>query len=303
MPELRDLVATFAKIDARNTKYQIDLDRDVAWNRLAEPGIYFTPVMLAEHGVDAAVFDDHHEARDLLQWGLALDKCRAFEDLELNILGTVAASADDFAGSRSVELLVEEEDKHIALFRRYAAYLESQRPALAARFEEIDRPYRKARLLQTDRDASSEGYWSAMPHSTSEHFVFWLGVLMIEESTVHFYDRLMEASAVVQPAWLSAHAAHRREEIQHIVTDHYLLDTLDLESTARRVLAGMFARALDTKLQYLHGSGSVCQLVREVHPELPPFELGGGFLDSAFCHALRTAKAFAHTRESLWPPA
>ena len=63
-----------------------DLDKDIAWDRLGEPGVYFPASYLRSCGIDPAVFDANPAAAELMQWALALAVCYTFVDLEENIL-------------------------------------------------------------------------------------------------------------------------------------------------------------------------------------------------------------------------
>ena len=75
-------VRVLQRIDRRGLGYRFDLDADVPWSRIDEPGAFFGPRLLARLGVDAAALAADAEAADLLQWGLALATCEAFAGLE-----------------------------------------------------------------------------------------------------------------------------------------------------------------------------------------------------------------------------
>jgi hypothetical protein len=302
-----DLAGRCAKIDKRTLRYRFDLERDVAWSRLAEPGLYFTPQLLEDLGIDATRLAAHPEAHDLFQWALALSTCRTFDDLEGNIVRVIDASRSDLKDCRSAELLYDEEVKHIELFKRYGAHLETLHPELMPRFNEL---YVRCQYIHTIgiavelpedarflREQHPHRYVTpdATPKTAEELYPFWLGVLFFEEFTVYLHDRF-EDSAGVQPAWRSAHAAHRKEEIQHIVTDAVLLKALDLDRGVRRRSSMLFAYALMQTFRYFMGLDTPCVLVRELFPELPDFEHTEPFGKSRFCAAMRSLPAFAHTR-------
>src|SRR5688572_26196780 len=132
-----DLTDKCAKIDARRTAYRFELDRDIPWDELDASGDYFGPALLRTLGVDPVALARTPAARDLFQWALALASCRAFQLLEECILRFAAKEAARLGPTRSVELLVEEEEKHIRLFERYGAFLAGREPVpgALARFE------------------------------------------------------------------------------------------------------------------------------------------------------------------------
>jgi hypothetical protein len=299
----KDLLQVCEKIDRRSRRYQFDIDKDVAWDRLNEPGVYLPRQYLQAFGIDPGVFDARPEAAEVLQWALALAICHTFVDLEEQIIQLADRHQSDFEGCNSIVLLVEEEQKHCELFRRYGAHLESLRPDLTPRLNELH-----ARRLYThshrDIPAPPDGddFVAANvkrplpPASATDHYKFWLGALLFEEQTVYLHDTLLASKEVIQPAWLTAHAAHRQEEVQHIATDVRLLEAANLSAPERRIHSMMYVVYLATVFRHYAGVDAPCKLVRELFPDLPAFEDQTPFLKSRFCEVIKTEKAFSHTR-------
>jgi thioester reductase-like protein len=218
----------FSKLEARTSNYRFDLERDVAWSQLDAPGLYFTPAVLDPGGVELDALATIDDAADCFQWALAIAICEEFVALEQRILGFLRTeqAAGRLPAARSVELFEDEEVKHVQLFRRYADALAAQRPALASVLNEhLRRSFERA-WWHDDRP-------DKYPSAAVYHFVNWLHFVYFEEYSIHLHA-VMRHDPRVQPAWLSAHAAHMREERQHVLTDAAYLDRLDLDQEQRR---------------------------------------------------------------------
>lgn len=288
----------FTKLEARTTNYRFDLERDVAWSRLSEPGLYFTQAVLGHGGVDLdalARIDGGGEVGEVFQWALAIAICEEFVALEQRILGFLRTeqAAGRLPSARSTELFDDEEVKHVQLFRRYADALKAQRPALAA---ELDAHLLRSFATAWWHDDAPGNYPSAAVH----HFVNWLHFVYFEEYSIYLHG-VMRHDPKVQPAWLSAHAAHMKEERQHVLTDAAYLDRLILDESARREWSRWFLQQSSKDASGLAGLEGVWTFVRERFPAVDslgsPISLLGdlGLRQRAFVRLLTREGAFGRT--------
>ena len=171
-----DLPQAVARIERRSTRYQFDLERDVAWDELDAPGHYLPAALLDDFGFDVASLQRRPEAWALLQWAMALQVCTIFELFEFGVVFFARSDAARLGRTRSIALLADEEDKHIQLFRRYARHLRAQQPALASRLDALSKDTAEAivALLGADRGADPR----------AQHYAIWLQTLFFEEYTV-----------------------------------------------------------------------------------------------------------------------
>ena len=285
----------FAKLEARTTNYRFDIERDVAWSRLGEPGLYFTQAVLDPGGVSLDALAKIEGAAECFQWALAIAICEEFVALEQRILAFLRTeqAAGRLLATRSTELFDGEEVKHVQLFRRYADALKAQRPQLAATLD--------AHLLRSFatawwHDASVDDYPSAAVY----HFVNWLHFVYFEEYSIYLHTA-MRGDPQVQPAWLSAHAAHMREERQHVLTDAAYLDRLRLDEASRREWSQWFLRRSGEDASGLAGLEGVWTFVRERFPQVDsldsPLSLFGDLRlrKRAFVRLLTREGAFGRT--------
>lgn len=275
-----------AKIDLRHTHYRFDLETDVPWSLVNEPGDYFNVGLLTDLGLDATRLGSRPEAWELFQWGAALATCRSFGALERHIVRVLDRDRRELFASRSVENLWEEEIKHVALFQRYEEHLLELHPDWSPRFDQL---FQACARVQRPREG--EG-----PKSPSEHYLFWLVTLFFEEYTVYFHERLREGAGRVQPAWLAAHALHRREEIQHLVTDRELLASMDIAPHDRALWSTLFFASLHRDWRLLTGVDAACRLLAEAHPDLTGVERRGPQPTDEFFEVIRTHASFSQTR-------
>lgn len=255
----RNLADACAAIDRRKTRYRFDLEKDVPWHRLDEPGLYQADSLLKLFGIDAELLRQHGPSHDLFQWALAIAMCEEFILLEETLLAFARAESQELGPSRSVIFLCEEEEKHIELFRRIEASLCSQRPREAAR------------LKQLMAESGRQGPWNFIGRDASMnlaayHYRAWVYTLFFEEFTVYLH-RCLKAQPGVQPAWQLAHALHRQEEIQHVVTDFVYLQALHISDAERRLWSGIYLSRLAADLHNFMFHRSVVQLFLEEFPE------------------------------------
>ncbi|MBF0471332.1 MAG: AMP-binding protein, partial [Gammaproteobacteria bacterium] len=213
----------FVKLDRRNTHYQFDLEKDIDWHRLDEPGRYLPDSYLMNTGIDLELLKQDRAALKFYDWAIAVMICSRFVALEEAVLDWGKTLRAIGAVTRSAELLDIEEQKHIALFRRYAEHLIAQNSA--------DGQY----LFDFGEDFLSRMCEGTYYESETEyHYTFWLIVLFFEEYTIWFDEVLLELGDAVQPSWKQAHYYHRREETQHVLTDYAYIKALDTTEALRK---------------------------------------------------------------------
>lgn len=288
-----DLRETCAEIDRRKTRYRFDLERDLPWERIGEPGCYFPDAYLALFGVDATLLRERG-AYELFQWALALGSCEDFIYLEENLVGFAEKERSLLGPTRSLDLLCEEEGKHTEMFRRYSRWLAAQRPDAAER------------LLSAIRRDEQAPRWEGgkRPSDAAHHYIFWLHILFFEEYSIYFHRVLKEASGI-QPLWLATHAAHRQEEIQHVVTDFVYLQSLRLPEHERRFWSAVFLDRSAADLDRVGNLRSVLDFciaevpaLREVAPALLAFSQDKLPRERALLRLLTTEDGFERTVRS-----
>jgi acyl-CoA synthetase (AMP-forming)/AMP-acid ligase II len=268
-------------------RYRFDLQADIPWDRTGEPGIYVPPAMLRALGIDPAPLEAEPEAWSMLQAASAMTLCAAFEVTEVTITLFVDTRWSMLGGTRSLALLREEETKHVALFRRYADALAQRHPELA---------------VELDWDPSwGVGFWELFrapelfPDERVFHYLFWFFFTAFEEHSIYLADLLADAPGV-QPAWLAAHLAHRREELQHVATDHAYLAALELPPAERDAWSEVCVAWLCQHFETFFAFGPARRLVGKRFPRLAPRLRTGGFVGSPFLQDLLHSPAFRRTR-------
>jgi hypothetical protein len=286
----RELPERSRRADARSDRYRFDLDTDVRWHLLGAEGRHVVPSMISGAGLDLARLEASPDAARAFDWAYGMAVCRVFNALEEVILG-FERTARALPPSRSLDMLLADERKHIALFGRYAAHLERARPDLVAPFERAF----AATALGLRRFAEP----AHPPDSPAGHYVFWTNALLFEELTVYYHDRLARPAEreLVQPAWLDVHAAHRVEEVQHLVTDDGYLEALDLSPAARDELSELTAvgvvRHFATALVPF---AAPLALVEELAPGLGPLRTATPTTQTPLFKEVVSAQCFKRTR-------
>jgi hypothetical protein len=258
-PLYRSLRDACAKLDARSTRYQFDLEADVAWDRTSDPGHHFPRGFLADLGVDVDALAAHPPAWELFQWAFAIGMSEMFIGLENVIVTFLEDEAQQLERTRSLELLYDEERKHVAMFRRYAALLRTQRPEAAAK---LDGPLAESMARLPIFPPGTEA------DRAQRHYMLWLAAVFFEEYSIYFADRLLdEEGARAQPAWVSMHSAHRREEIQHLATDARHVEMLDIDERGRAQVSRMFVIGMTRNFGHVLAVSAPAGLVAQAHPE------------------------------------
>jgi hypothetical protein len=261
----RELPEQSRRLDARSTRYRFDLEADVRWDLLEADGLHAVPSMVEGAGIDAGVLRANPEAARAFDWAYGLTVCRVFIALEEIILAFERRARPALLPTKSLGMLLEDEAKHMALFGRYARHLEGRHPERMPAFERA--------FASAARGLASVGQ-DVLPADTPDgHYKFWLNTLLFEEVTVYYHERLGRAAeaSLVQPAWRSVHAAHRVEEVQHVVTDELYLGALELAPEEREELSQSTALLVVKHFNTtLFPFAVPISLVEELHPSLPP---------------------------------
>ena len=107
----------------------------------------------------------------------------------------------------------------------------------------------------------------ANTNKTLQHYFFWLKTLFFEEYTIYLHERLLQEEAQIQPVWLAAHAAHRQEEQQHIITDAAYLRALDIEPSLLQACSKSFWTHMEETFNLFLGISATRDFVRQLYPE------------------------------------
>ena len=286
----RDLETHFGRIDRRRTRYRFDLEKDLPWAEAHAPGLHLGPGFMTSVGIDVDGLREHPEAFELFQWSTGLEIAQAFAALEGYLLDFVDDELEPIGSTRSVLMLYQEERKHIALFERYAAIMRAAHPEWIADFEQAFAPYRPALLNPYNREV--------YPSATVQHYFFWLKTVFFEEYTLYLDARMNEEADVIQPLWRAAHAMHRREEVQHVVTDEAYLKALDIDDIERRACATAFWANFEETFNLFLGVAASRDLVRQRFPECAPYLPTLRTRDMPIFADLVTHPLFRRTREA-----
>jgi len=283
-----DIAAALERLDRRNPDaYRFDLERDIAWSRVEEPGDYIPPALFAALGLNVEPLQAEPEAWQLLQTATAMTAATAFEVAEVTIMLFIDTRWNALGATRSLELFREEESKHVRLFRRYGDELRRIHPDL---------------VTELGWDPSwGGGFWELFrspqlfPDERVFHYLFWFFFVAFEEHSIYIADMLTKATGI-QPAWLDVHRAHRREEIQHVATDHAYAMALGLPAAERDAWSEVCVAWLCQHFETFFAFGSARRLVAKRFPHLAPHLETGGFLRSPFFQDLLHATSFRRTR-------
>lgn len=283
-----DLFRHLGRLESRAPeRYRFDLEADIPWDRAGEPGIYVPPAMFRALGMDPGPLEAEPDAWALLQAAAAMTICGAFELVEVTITLFVDTRWSMLGKTRSLELFREEESKHVALFRRCADLLASAHPDLV-------------RELHWD-PSWGVGFWELFrapelfPNERVFHYLFWFFFTAFEEHSIYFANLVGEAEGV-QPVWRAAHLAHRREELQHVTTDHAYLGALHLPPEERDAWSEVCVAWLCQHFETFFAFGPARRVVANQFEHLAPALRTGGFVGSPFLQDLLGSPAFRRTR-------
>jgi acyl-CoA synthetase (AMP-forming)/AMP-acid ligase II/acyl carrier protein len=223
-----DLLPRFARLDRRHTRYRYDEERDIRWDAFAAPGVYAGKGIFTAHRLDVDQFAAHPQALETLQWVLATSACDVFVALEEAVLRFSAGQRASLGPTRSLDMLDEEEAKHVRTFRRLSTMLRALHPEHVPAMDE------QRATTQRFYDRTVAFGQGSEKNPARAHFMMWVTVLFFEEYTIYF-DHLLsqEAPGTIQPTWADAHRAHAQEEQQHVVTDAAYLACLQASDEER----------------------------------------------------------------------
>lgn len=245
------------RLDQRTTEYVFDLEADMPWDRLDEPGLYIPTPLFELFGIDMQAVASNREAYEVLHWSTALSICRTFQLLERGVIKFCGGEADRLGPTTSIDRLCEEENKHVQLFRRLASHLTDQRPDL---MEDFNASFRDTFLFLR------EVY--QLEHIDQLHLKLWMTSLFFEPATLHLADELEETNEPMQPAWLAANRLHAQEEQQHIATVAAYASQLKIDDDGRAAVVDDFVEQFSAGFQQLHGSATPLALLQKRWPEL-----------------------------------
>jgi len=281
--------AALDRLERRNTRYRFDLERDICWDQLPVRGGYLGPTWLRSYGV-APALSKHAGAHALFQWAMALGICEAFIAVEEGILRFLDPRRKTLFDSKSLLAFREEEEKHVRLFRRYAEHLRGLRPELCAEFDAAaaDMVHFHERVMQN----------SLQLNERAHHYQAWLYAIFLEEGSIHLHEQLLVDEGELQPTWVSVHAAHRQEEIQHVATDAAYIEALDLTEAERQSLSRLWVRVAVKYFGRLSGLEPAHRLLAAHYPEhasaiQSPLRMPKSYLDE-----LLRGRAFGKTRRA-----
>lgn len=278
-----------AVLDTRGTGYQFQFE-DVPFEGAAGPGAFFSTRFLEDIAVDVRVLDEVPERRALFEWALALAHCEAFRVQEELIGWFAADQASELGPSRSVRLLVEEEEKHARAFARFGGVLAAARPEHRATFQ--------AAFAESAGRFGRKMGLELFKSPANRHCMFWTLVLFFEEYTVWVEQRLADANLVAQPAWRELHRLHRIEELQHLATDSALLAALELTDEERAGHARALLATLAAGFWHYVPVHPARAVVEAAFPGTKMVPLSS-MARSGFWREIRQAPTFKRTREIL----
>ncbi len=275
-----------SRLDRRNVGYRFALD-ELPWDLLDAPGLYAGRHLLERLGAAPAIVEHADDPSMVeLQWAFGLATAQAFVALERDVSEFVVAAPEP---SRSTALLLEEEHKHIHMFERLADGLRRQRPEWVMDFDAAWQP--PVSWADVDRHIGGTG-------QAQRDWLVWLATLFFEEYTVWIHHALDADAEQIQPLWRAAHAAHRREEIQHVLTDGAYLDRSALGRDDRLRLARAFQLFIETHLDRLLCLDVIAEFARRRGLE-GVFGAERALSKIPFVDELLAHNAFAHSRRSM----
>jgi len=245
------------RADARGVAYQFDLEQDVRWHLLDAPGDTYPPQLAEWMGFDVDAVRAVPGAWQTMQWAGGMMIAGHFSQLERDLTAFLRDQRREIGDNRSIELLEEEELKHIALFERWMDHRARLRPDLVPTWERLYKEllFPQPAPVPQDRAGALEA-----------HYRHWALTLFFEEFTLWFYERLRDEVDAVHPTWFDMHKLHAREEVQHMRTDRLWLQALDVDAATREQFATRLA--LQVELIWEGPVEVLRRIMHAFHPEL-----------------------------------
>ncbi len=110
------------------------------------------------------------------------------------------------------------------------------------------------------------------------------------------HQELLKEKDRMQPVWLAAHAAHAKEEKQHVVTDAAHLDALDISPIEKRACAHAFWSNFEDTFNEFLGIATAKAMVREYFPQAAQYVPEVAMLDQPIYEDILSDRAFKQTR-------
>jgi hypothetical protein len=281
-----NLPALCAPLDERNTRYQFNLDKDIPWDRVDAPGVYFPESFLSDLGIQVGLMPAGTPTRALFEWAFALATLQLFTAFEEDIVSFVDGEKRRELRSTSAANFALEEAKHIVMFQRASAAMRAQRPEVLADYDALYAK-NKGTLAQVRRED-----W---PDEASFHFINWTAFVYVEEYSVYLHERLRAEPKGIQPTWMEIHRCHYQEELQHLVTDEVHLDTLRIDEARRLELSKLYVAAMLSN--FGQGFKIALALVARVTGEPKLAKLTSAVTRTRYWKHVLTGRSFRRTRK------
>ncbi|MEO1374342.1 MAG: AMP-binding protein, partial [Cyanobacteria bacterium J06635_10] len=128
---------TFEKLDKRSLRYRFHEENDISWDNINEQGIFLPDEHLHKFGIDTDALNKNPAAREIFDWCAALSTCISFDVFEMGIIYFFSTKEQEMGKTKSATYLIDEEEKHIRVFRRFTRHLETKHPELLSRAREL----------------------------------------------------------------------------------------------------------------------------------------------------------------------
>lgn len=297
----RNLHQVMAKAEEKSVSYRFDLENDVAWGRMGEPGDYYPEALLDAAGIDTAVLASEPKAREMFQWACAVTICSTFDILETGLIEFSNREGDRLGNTKSIRQFCEEENKHVQLFRRLGRRLREQCPQDGLEsIGKLDEYCRETYLflkglfvhpVSTDEQGSSS--------LLGEHFTLWLDALFFESFSIYLQIELSKVKESIQPAWLSAHLCHAREEVHHVVTGANYLSAINLSDSTRIQLSEAFMEKYNQGFLDIFCLSAPIKLIKDLWPQLNIYPRTVSLIDAPVFDDLLNVKIFRDLRKNI----
>ena len=221
----------FQDLDTRDKIYRFEIQRDIPWTKSLREGRFFNEKLYQLFGFNREVLL-HETIRQELEWCWALSICYSFIYFERDIIRKLGDVANEIAHTGSSKILIEEEVKHIKLFKKLAAALEAARPEWVDDFKRV---YKDPVVYEVPFSSRTD-----LTRLEQHQFLIWLYTLFFEDYTIYLHEMMIEDQNDLHPTWYHAHRCHRQEEEEHVRTDAAYLELCNLTQEEKRRLGKEF---------------------------------------------------------------
>jgi len=283
--KMKDIAIT--KLEQRSAAYRFDMERDIPWDTMSSQGFYYSESLLEKLGFNLSLLSHNREVMDVCQWVMGLATAQTFVQLERDLIAFIGDHCTEMLLPKSVDLLAEDEQKHIVLFQRWCDKLRLDRVELIDAFDRAYRPpsvFSELVELTTETLTQQEIQW-----------LFWLNTLFFEEYTIYFSQSLQQDT--VHPGWFAAHRCHQREEVQHVLTDAAYLEHIPLSEAQKQRLAIVFAYHFKADFRRFFCLETWDKLQKELFPDLDILAHTSSLTALPILDDIRYHRAFRFTRK------